>query len=226
MPFACTILRVSKVETHIYNQNTENNMMKKIAEYWTPLTVDVVYTLVVLLLSLLAYRALRSSMRAWARHGHISTGVVTLLIPIIRWSILIVMLLVLLQHFQVLHSAWATVTGILAMVAIGLVAVWSVLSNAMCTILLLIFKPFNMGDKVNLPSLNIQGDTVDINFVYTTLREENGSLVRIPNNMFFQNVVRIVPGSHPTALTEQLDRRMTDEELLRLGQERQTPKEG
>lgn len=201
-------------------------MPKLITDYWTPLTADILYAVVTVTASFLIYRAIRRSLRTWAGRGHLSAGVVTLLVPVARWSTLIIAVLVLLQHFEVLHSAWAAVTGVLAMVAIGLVAVWSVLSNAMCTILLLIFKPFNMGDRVNLPSLDIQGDTVDINFIYTTLREGNGSLVRIPNNTFFQNVVRIIPGSQSTALTDQLDRRMTDEELLREGRERNLPKVG
>ena len=191
-------------------------MLQMMKEYWTPLTADVTFSLGTMILGLVIYRTLRRGLRTWTARGRLSAGITTLLVPMIRWSIVTATVLVMLQRFGVLQTAWTAITGVLALVAIGLVAVWSVLSNAMCTILLLVFKPFRMGDCVSLPTLDIQGTSVDINFVYTTLLEENGSLVRIPNNTFFQSAVRIIPGKQATELSEQLDRRMTDEELLRV----------
>ena len=47
-------------------------------------------------------------------------------------------------------TVWAAVSAVLVMIAVGFVAVWSVLSNALCSMLLLIYAPFRVGDEVEL----------------------------------------------------------------------------
>ena len=67
------------------------------------------------------------------------------------------------------------------------------LSNALCTVLLLVFKPFRIGDRVELPAEGIAGPAVALNLAYTILRDDAGHLIQIPNNLFFQKVVRRQP---------------------------------
>jgi len=89
-------------------------------------------------------------------------------------------------------------------VAIGFVAVWSVLSNFLCTFVLIIFKPFSVGDDLEIPVDSIKGKVVDLTLVFTILRGENGELYHIPNNMFFQKVFRIRQGKKSVDLDVQL----------------------
>lgn len=93
---------------------------------------------------------------------------------------------------------WTAFTGFAAVGAVAFFAAWSVLSNIFCTVLILTARPFRLGDWVevleNGEKAGLMGRVVDVNLVYTTLRESDGdeplSLLRVPNNLFFQRTVR------------------------------------
>ena len=91
-----------------------------------------------------------------------------------------------------------------AMIAIGFVAVWSVLSNVSCTVIMLIARPFNIGDEIEFAGEPIKGRVVDLNFVYTTLQDEEGRLQQIPNNLFFQKMIKRRLNPLPVTLAAQL----------------------
>ena len=97
-------------------------------------------------------------------------------------------------------------TAAFAIIGIGFVAVWSVLSNAFCSIVLMLSRPFNVGDWIEFPADNVRGKVVDFNLVFTTLRDDDGSFVQIPNNLFFQKVLRRHVGSETRTLDQQADR--------------------
>lgn len=96
---------------------------------------------------------------------------------------------------------WTAFTGFAAVGAVAFFAAWSVLSNIFCTALILTTRPFRLNDWIevleNGEKPGLMGRVVDINLVYTTLREtgddEPASLLRVPNNMFFQRAVRRYP---------------------------------
>ncbi|MFZ9683711.1 MAG: mechanosensitive ion channel domain-containing protein [Cephaloticoccus sp.] len=105
-----------------------------------------------------------------------------------------------------LGGIWAMLSTILAMVAIGFVAVWSILSNTTATLLLLVLRPFQIGDTIELQSENMKGRVVDLNFFFTTLEAEDGATFQVPNNLFFQKVVKRTAHAQSIPLAEQLNR--------------------
>lgn len=106
-----------------------------------------------------------------------------------------------------LNGLWTMLSATLALVALGFVAVWSVLSNISCTLLILFFRPYEIGDEVEFIDPVAKGTVVSLNFGYTTLRDETGMLVQIPNNLFFQKIIKRRPGRYSrTSLVEQLQR--------------------
>lgn len=118
-----------------------------------------------------------------------------------RWTILLLTVLLLMQALGVFGSAWGLISAGLAAVAIGFVAAWSMLSNATAALLVLTFRPFRVGDTVELIEPNgtaIGGRVVDMNLMYTTLsvqlheveRAEAPQFLCIPNNLFFQKILR------------------------------------
>lgn len=123
-----------------------------------------------------------------------------------KYSIGIIALLLIFGRFYDLSGVWGTVSTVLAMVGVGFVAMWSVLSNTMCTFVLILSRPFRVGDHVELVGDQASGIVVDLTFIYTTLRADDGTLVRIPNNLFFQRVLRCRAGSSSIALEDQLQR--------------------
>jgi small-conductance mechanosensitive channel len=123
-----------------------------------------------------------------------------------KYGIGLIALLLIFGRFYDLSGVWGAVSTILAMVGVGFVAMWSVLSNTMCTFVLILSRPFRIGDHVELVGDAASGTVVDLTFIYTTLRAEDGSLLRIPNNLFFQKIMRCREGRSQIELEEQLKR--------------------
>jgi len=99
---------------------------------------------------------------------------------------------------------WGAFTGFATLGAVAFFAVWSVLSNLFCTLLIFTTRAFRVGDLVELLEAadkpGVKGHVTDINLVYTTLREvgDDGKAVttlQLPNSLFFQRVLRRWP--HP-----------------------------
>lgn len=98
----------------------------------------------------------------------------------------------------------ASLGAVLGLVAIGFVAVWSVLSNFLCTFVLIMFKPFSIGDEIEIPADEVSGKVVDLTMMFTVLRTDKDEYVQIPNNQFFQKIFKRKQGSSPVSLEEQL----------------------
>lgn len=122
-----------------------------------------------------------------------------------RWLIGIITAAVILNIFGFnLGGIWAMLSTVLAMIAIGFVAVWSLLSNVSATILILMMRPFSVGDEVELSSEKIKGRVIDLNFFFTTLQIDEKTIHQVPNNLFFQKVVTRVSYDSSISLSDQL----------------------
>ncbi|MCI1004391.1 mechanosensitive ion channel family protein [Herbaspirillum sp. C7C8] len=92
---------------------------------------------------------------------------------------------------------WSAFTGFAAVGAVAFFAVWSVLSNLFCAILIFTTGPFRVGDMIEVleggDKPGVKGRVLDINLVYTTLLEEGQeekTILQLPNSLFFQRIVR------------------------------------
>lgn len=174
----------------------------------------------VILIALIADRVIFAALFALQRSGRLPESTSGL---IHRWlrgvlTVLVVLTLVAIGGWQI-ESVWTFLTTLLAMVAIGFVAVWSILSNVLATLVILIWRPFNVGEEIEISPENLGGRVVDISFMYTILRSEDGVRTSVPNNMFAQKFIKRKPsGGIPTrTLAEQLERETP------LGEEEGTP---
>ena len=102
---------------------------------------------------------------------------------------------------------------VIAMLAVGFIAVWSILSNILCSLLMVIFRPFSIGDDIEIIEATggkgLRGQVVNFNIMFTFLKEknenENGEVVvQIPNNVIFQKTVRRRPGKETQSLDDHL----------------------
>jgi small-conductance mechanosensitive channel len=109
----------------------------------------------------------------------------------VKWVITILALVLVFGAFGLnVGGMWGVLSTVLAMVAIGFVAVWSVLSNTLCTLIIMIFRPFAVGDEIEFAGEPVKGRVIDLNFIYTSLDAGDGTVMQIPNNLFFQKVLR------------------------------------
>ncbi|VTP89696.1 membrane protein [Pseudomonas aeruginosa] len=118
----------------------------------------------------------------------------------LRWLIMVSALIMVLERLGVSAEVlWTALTGFAAVAAVAFFAIWSVLSNLFCALLIFTVGPFRIGDRVELidsaDKPGVTGRVVAINLLYTTLEEtlEDGSpgpLLQVPNSLFFQKAVR------------------------------------
>ena len=73
----------------------------------------------------------------------------------------------------------------------GFLATWAMVSNVTASLFLTIWHPFRLGDTVELLPENLKGRAIDRNLMFTVLREESGSVLQVPNNLFFQKIFRV-----------------------------------
>ncbi len=107
----------------------------------------------------------------------------------------------LLAHGIDLQGLWSTVVGALSLVAISFVAMWSMLSQMLASILIVVIRLSEVGDRVEVVADPRVGEVVDLNPVDTTLRTENCGTLQMPNNLFLQKAVKC---QAPTALARPL----------------------
>lgn len=153
------------------------------------------------------YIAASRGLQAVQKRQHLPDRLVSTLRRILRWGIVLATVILMLQAFGLLQSVVAAVTGVLALVAIGFVAVWSVLSNTLCSLILIITRPFRVGDTLTFPPDTWGGKVVNFNMLFTTLETEDGSFLQVPNNTFFQRPMLRSKGQEQIMLGEQLYRR-------------------
>ena len=174
--------------------------------------IRLIETAVILVIAFALFFGLRGRIlkfAEWAGLPRLAFAPVRL---ILRYAILLVALALILSlwGFQI-GTILALIGSVLGLVAIGFVAVWSVLSNFLCTFVLVVFKPFSVGDELELPADTVKGRVADLSLIFTTLQVSGNETVVIPNNTFFQKVFKRRLGTRTTGLGEQLRQHHTGE---------------
>lgn len=157
----------------------------------------------VVLILALAWLAQRILTRGITRLGHRYPQLpAELLVPLrglTRWLILGSAFMLVLERLGVSAQVlWGALTGFVAVAAIAFFAIWSVLSNLFCALLIFALGPFRIGDCVEVLETadkpGVRGRVLDINLFYTTLEDLTGDApgtwIQIPNSLFFQKAVR------------------------------------
>jgi small-conductance mechanosensitive channel len=176
--------------------------------------LPAVKMLVVVALAVIAFRLIRRGLNALEQREILTPPIVILLRMALKWIVVIFGVLLVLQQSGIsLNSVWTTISAILTLVAVGFVAVWSILSNFLCTVMLLIFQPFRIGDEIEIidpgVTAGVNGQVINIDMIFTLVRETDESgretgVLQIPNNLFFQKVLRRKPGRNTIDLNEQV----------------------
>ncbi|MBC3364894.1 mechanosensitive ion channel family protein [Pseudomonas sp. SWRI154] len=164
-----------------------------------------VQILLILLSGYIAQRFVARALTGLGERYPLPTQLVIILRGVLRWLIMGSAVLVALERLGVSATVlWTALSGFVAVAAVAFFAIWSVLSNLLCAILIYTVGPFRLGDVVELVEATdkpgIKGRVVAINLLYTTLIEPEelgtgSSMVQVPNSLFFQRSVRRWRGS-------------------------------
>ena len=91
-------------------------------------------------------------------------------------------------------GVWTLLVSAATVVGVGFLATWTMISNITASVFLAVWRPFRLGDSVEILPENLKGRAIDRNLMFTTLREESGTVLQIPNNLFFQKIFRVASG--------------------------------
>lgn len=173
--------------------------VQKSAQEWAEFLFPGVQILLIALVAWFIQRMLTRGFTSLAERYHMPPSMLLPLRGAIRWVIVGSAFMFILERLGVsATSLWTALTGFVAVAAIAFFAAWSVLSNLLCSALIFTVGPFRIGDNVELLDAadkpGVRGRVISINTLYTTLEdtspENQGALLQIPNNMFFQKILR------------------------------------
>jgi len=164
----------------------------------------------ILLLAWLAHRLVRALVQRLVTRRGLPPTMATVLRRVSATLLTVTAILLALQRLGVSGTVlWTAFTSFAAVGAVAFFAAWSVLSNIFCTVLIFTTRPFRLQDHIevldNGEKPGFKGRVVDLNLIYTTLQEvdaqtgEPGSVLQVPNSLFFQRVVRRWRGSEVPA---------------------------
>jgi small-conductance mechanosensitive channel len=158
---------------------------------WTVLTTLALLagaTIIILLLG----RALKSWLEPAGTRIGLRSESMALFARIISIAFWFIVALLVLDLWGVnVAGLWAVLASTAALIGVGFLATWAMVSNITASLFLTIWRPFYLGDMVELLPENLKGRAVERNLMFTVLREEGGSLLQIPNNLFFQKMFRV-----------------------------------
>ena len=99
-----------------------------------------------------------------------------------------------------MSGLWTLLVSAAAVIGVGFLAVWAMISNITASLFLTIWRPFHLGQTVEILPEGVKGQAVSRDMMFTALREESGATLQIPNNLFFQKMFRVSGNagtSHP-----------------------------
>lgn len=170
--------------------------------------------LLILFIGFICYFALKKGLKSLLLNEYITQAVYVISKSIFKWILVITIGAIALQHLGIkVTNIMAGLLTIAGMVAIGFIAVWSILSNILCSVLLIAFRAFNIGDEIEIVEpiggTGLKGKVVSFNVMFTSLAEnieegESKVITQVPNNVFFQKSLRRKIGKKTEGLGQHL----------------------
>lgn len=139
--------------------------------------MSLIWSLAFLFIGLKVISVLRKVMRRALERSSVDTGVAQFLDALVKFAAYAVLILALLARFGIQTTSFITLLGS-AGVAIGL-SLQGSLANFAGGILILILKPFVVGDYIN--ACGCEGTVTEISIFSTTLHTADNRNVVIPN---------------------------------------------
>lgn len=185
-----------------------STLTDRFAEYVPQLMATVPVALAIWIGAVLLNLVLGRMLNVLGRHLNLAAIDIFPVHRILRWIVWLVALVLVLSVFGFqIGGIWAVLSTVFGLIAIGFVAVWSLISHSTATVLMLFLRPFQVGDDIEFVGEEVRGRVVDLNFFYTTLIDHEGLQLKIPNNLFFQRTIKRRVNANTINLAVQLNAR-------------------
>ncbi|MBU1078662.1 MAG: mechanosensitive ion channel family protein [Spirochaetes bacterium] len=142
--------------------------------------------------AIILYKIIQKAISARIEKKHLRKQEGLLIIKTGKWSISLVCIFAFVFIWEGnIQNFWVGITGFFGIVAIGFFAVWSILSNIVSGIVLLLIKSIQIGDEIQIIPENITGRIENITLFHVVLIDNKKRSTLIPNNLFIQKIVKI-----------------------------------
>lgn len=149
------------------------------------LVLEIAVAFVFIVLGMKLIKWIRKILKKSLEKNHADTGLIQFLDTFVKYCLYIVLALTILQRFGVQTTSIVAAIGSVG-VAIGL-ALQGSLSNFAGGVIILLLKPFKVGDYVIQDSL--EGTVSEIQLFYTTLTTGDNRKIVIPNGQLADNSI-------------------------------------
>ena len=156
-------------------ENYVDSAMPQILDF----AIDVIFAFVVFLIGTRVIKWIVKIVRRSMEHASAEQGVVTFVSSVCKYALYFVLLLIILSHFGVTASSVIAVLGS-AGLTLGL-ALQGSLSNFAGGVLILLLKPFVVGDYIVENGGGQEGTVAEITIFYTKLLTPDNKAIMIPN---------------------------------------------
>jgi small-conductance mechanosensitive channel len=152
------------------------------------------------LVILLVNRMLRLWLNRLEPRIHLPYETVLIITRAVNSALWVITALLVLDAWGVsIGGLWTLLVGGAAVIGVGFLATWAIVSNVTASFCLTLWRPFRLGHTVEIVPENLKGRVIDVNLMFTTLREEGGAAITIPNNLFFQKMFKVSGSAEQTA---------------------------
>lgn len=163
------------------------------------LGIRIVLTIIVFFIGMQAIKIVRKLMKAWLTRINAETGVIQFLDSFVKAILYIILILCIASSFGLDAATIVTVLGSCG-VALGL-ALQGSLSNLAGGVLILILKPFKVGDYIKEDNKGNEGTVSEIQIFYTKLVTPDDKIIILPNGPLANSSLTNVTHSPTRRLT-------------------------
>ena len=158
--------------------------------------VNAIGTLIILLLALIVIPILSRLLNQWLTYLQSplnftdeTNSTINRVIIAVLWALAV---FIILDVWGIgLAGVWAVLVSVITIIGVGFIATWAMTSNFTASFFLALWRPFHVGQTVEVLPENLKGRVVGRNLMFTTLSEESGSVLQVPNSLFFQKMFRV-----------------------------------
>ena len=156
-----------------------NQFFEKYLEIAMSIIGKVIVSFLIIVIGFKLIKILITLLKTTLEKAEIDYGVISFSCSFIRIGLRCIVIFMAVAHMGVEVSSFIALLGS-AGVAVGL-ALQGTLSNVAGGVLLLILKPFQVGDYIVLTGTNCEGEVAAMDIFYTKLKTVDNRVIVIPN---------------------------------------------
>ncbi|MDT0690660.1 mechanosensitive ion channel [Salegentibacter sp. F188] len=157
--------------------------------------VEVIYSIAIFLLLLILQFFLKQAAKRVGERAEINITRTRLMFKYINILIFILAVFLLSIAWGVGWAEFSLIfSSVFAILGVALFAIWSILSNITCGVIMFFSFPYKIGDKIRIHDKDIPIEAIieDIKAFHLHLRTLDGELITYPNNLILQKAVSLV----------------------------------